>query len=132
LRRALAAAGFDPDDVLRLAAAVESASEHPLARAIVDGATAKGLVIVADAIKSTTEAALAALRAAHVRVIMLTGDDRRTAQAVGRMLGIDEIFADVLPQDKAAIVKHLQVEGPRTAPAAMAPRRYDCQVPGWG
>jgi Cu+-exporting ATPase len=76
----------------------------------VDGQPA-GLLIVADAVKETTPAALQALRKAGVRIIMLTGDNVRTAQAVGMQLGVDEVIADVLPQDKAAIVKRLQGEG---------------------
>jgi Cu+-exporting ATPase len=76
----------------------------------VDG-RAVGFVVVADAIKATTPEAIAALRAAGVRVIMLTGDDARTARAVAHELGVDDVVADVLPQDKAAIVKRLQGEG---------------------
>jgi Cu+-exporting ATPase len=180
LQRVIAASGFAEDEVLGFAASVESASEHPLARAIVDGARdnsheltdagefdsdpglgvwgrvserevlvgnlrlmqrydvavdelAKlaegergegataiyvaidsrpaGLLIIADAIKETTQAAIDAIRKAGIRVLMLTGDDIRTAEAVGRALGVDEVVADVLPQDKAAIVKRLQEEG---------------------
>jgi Cu+-exporting ATPase len=70
-----------------------------------------GLLIIADAIKETTQAAIDAIRKAGIRVLMLTGDDIRTAEAVGRTLGVDEVVADVLPQDKAAIVKRLQEEG---------------------
>ncbi|HEX6999628.1 MAG TPA: heavy metal translocating P-type ATPase [Gammaproteobacteria bacterium] len=180
LRRVIAAEGFEEAEVLRLAAAVESPSEHPLARAIVEGAKARGiaipeaagfdsdpglgvwgeaggrrvlvgnarllgsrgvdashlastaeaeraqgatvvhvavdqraagLVVVADAVKPTTPAAMEALRAARIRIIMLTGDDVRTAQAVGDALRVDEVIADVLPQDKATIVRRLQGEG---------------------
>ena len=180
LQKVIAAGGFQENDVLLLAAAVESPSEHPIARAIVEraragkaelpnasgfdsdpglgvqgdvdgrpvlvgnlllmqrhgiavdeiskpadeerarGATtvyvaidgkAAGLLVIADAIKETTPAAIEALRRSGVRVIMLTGDGARTAEAVGRTLGVDEVIADVLPQDKAAIVKRLQDEG---------------------
>jgi len=180
LRRVVPAPGFDEPGVLRVAAAAEAASEHPLARAIVDGALASGveiphamefdsdpglgvvarvgssqvavgnlrlmrqrgvdvaalapladaqraqgatvvyaevdgkaagLLIVADAIKPTTPAAIAALKRAAVRVIMLTGDDERTARAVGDELGVDEVVADVLPEDKAKVVQRLQGEG---------------------
>ena len=76
----------------------------------IDGRVA-GLLLVADAIKSTTPEAIAALRTERVRVIMLTGDDERTARAVAVRLGVDDVVADVLPQDKAAIVKRLQGEG---------------------
>jgi Cu+-exporting ATPase len=180
LQRVIAAEGFRDMEVQRSAAAAESASEHPLARAIVEGARARGidvagvegfgsdpglgvwgrvggrqvavgnlrlmqaqgvdanalgsaaksersqgatavyvaidgraagLVTIADAIKATTGEAIEALTAAGVRIIMLTGDDARTAQAVGSKLGVSEVIADVLPQDKATIVKRLQSEG---------------------
>jgi Cu+-exporting ATPase len=180
LERVIPAEGFNGDDVLRLAAAAESASEHPLARAVVAAAGARnmrlpavadfesdpglgvwatvegqrisvgnvrlmerssvdasplaaagtearargatavyaavdgrlaGLVVIADAIKPTTPAAIAALKKARIRIIMLTGDDAVTAQAVGDALGVDEVVADVLPQSKAAIVERLQHEG---------------------
>jgi P-type Cu+ transporter len=70
-----------------------------------------GFVAIADPIKATTRAALQALKAAGVRVVMLTGDGKTTAEAVGRALGIDEVVAEVFPQDKAAVVKRLQAEG---------------------
>jgi Cu+-exporting ATPase len=66
---------------------------------------------VADAIKATTPAAIAALKAAGVRIVVLTGDDARTAAAVAAALGLTEVEANVLPQDKAAVVKRLQSEG---------------------
>ena len=180
LRRVLPASGFDEREVLRNAAAVEHASEHPLARAVIElaaglgvqlptvadfdshpglgvwavvdgkqvlvgnarlmqqrdvdiaalalvaerergnGATAiyvavggrpAGLLVIADAVKATTPEALAALKDLNVKVIMLTGDDAATAKAVGSELGVDQVFADVLPQDKANIVKKLQRDG---------------------
>jgi Cu+-exporting ATPase len=76
----------------------------------IDGQPA-GMLVIADAIKETTPAALDAIRKTGIRILMLTGDDVRTAEAVGRKLGVDEVIADVLPQDKAAIVKRLQGEG---------------------
>jgi len=75
------------------------------------GGKLAGFVAIADPIKATTPQALQALQAAGVRVVMLTGDGKTTAQAVGRQLGIDDVVADVLPQDKAAVVKRLQAEG---------------------
>ncbi|HUP91065.1 MAG TPA: heavy metal translocating P-type ATPase [Solimonas sp.] len=180
LQAVIPAAGFDEAGVLQMAASVEHASEHPLARAIVDaarvrgieapaasgfdsdpgrgvwgnvsghrvhvgnlrlleaqkvdpgsmaqtadaqratGATAiyvladgklAGLLVVADAVKKTTPEAVNALKAEGIRIIMLTGDDVRTAKAVGDALGVDEVIANVLPQDKAAVVKRLQGEG---------------------
>jgi Cu+-exporting ATPase len=76
-----------------------------------------GLLVIADAIKKTTPEAIQALRAAGIRVIILTGDDARTARAVAQTLGLDEVEADVRPEDKAAIVKRLQGEGRRVAMA---------------
>jgi Cu+-exporting ATPase len=180
LRRVIAAEEFHDAQVLELAAGLESASEHPLARAIVaavregrrelarvsdfesdpglgvwgsvggravlvgnarlmqrhgvdvealasaadeqrgQGATAiyvavdgrlAGLLVVADAVKKTTPAAIEALRDAGIRIVMLTGDNERTARAVADTLGVDEVIADVLPEDKAAVVKRLQGEG---------------------
>jgi Cu+-exporting ATPase len=70
-----------------------------------------GFVAIADPIKATTPAALQALRAAGVRIVMLTGDGRTTAEAVGRELGIDEVVAEVFPEDKSAVVQRLQKEG---------------------
>ena len=180
LTRVVAVGGFDEASVLEYAAAVEAASEHPLARAIVERAAARGaapapasgfdsdpglgvwgdvagkavlvgnlrlmerhgvdvsslresadaeraqgstaiyvavdrraagLLVIADAIKATTPAAIAALKQAGVRIIMLTGDDESTARAVGKSLHVDEVVANVLPQDKAAVVKDLQAKG---------------------
>jgi len=75
------------------------------------GDRAEGLVAVADPVKDSAAAALAALRADGIRVVMLTGDNRRTADAIGRLLGIDEIIAEVLPDGKAAAVVELQRQG---------------------
>jgi len=70
-----------------------------------------GLIVIADAIKRTTPEAIAALTAAGIRVIMLTGDDAKTAQAVASELGLNQVEANVRPADKAAIVKRLQAAG---------------------
>jgi P-type Cu+ transporter len=80
----------------------------------VDGQPA-GLVGVADPIKSTTPEAVALLRASDLRIIMLTGDSRATAEAVARKLGIQDVDAEVLPEQKIAVVKRLQAEGHRVA-----------------
>ena len=72
---------------------------------------AAGLVAVADPIKESAVAALQALRADGIRVVMLTGDSRVTAMAVGRKLGIDDVVAEVLPDQKAAAVKKFQDQG---------------------
>ena len=70
-----------------------------------------GLLGVADPIKSTTPAAIADMHADGVRIVMLTGDNRTTAEAVARKLGIDEVVAEVMPADKAEHVKRLQAAG---------------------
>ena len=78
--------------------------------AAVDGKVA-GLLAIADPIKKTTPQAVKELQKAGIRVVMLTGDNKTTAQAVARQLGIDEVEAEVLPEDKSRIVKKLQGEG---------------------
>jgi P-type Cu+ transporter len=177
---AVRAIGLGEDELLRLAASLERASEHPLAAAVVraaadrnlvlgkvedfdspagkgvtgtvdgrkvvlgnrsmmqaggidvaalegaadelrnDGATAvfvaidgkaSGVIAVADPIKPTSADAIRALTEAGVRVVMLTGDNRTTAEAVARKLGIAEIEAEVLPQDKAKVVERLRKQG---------------------
>jgi Cu+-exporting ATPase len=82
----------------------------------IDGRAA-GLVGVADPIKSTTAEAIQTLHREGVKVVMLTGDTRTTAEAVARSVGIDAVEADVLPDQKAAIVKRLQERGERVAMA---------------
>jgi Cu+-exporting ATPase len=76
----------------------------------VDGRPA-GLLGVADPVKPSAPEAIRLLREAGVRVVMLTGDSRTTAQAVARALGIDEVRAEVLPAQKAEVVKQLQAAG---------------------
>ncbi|PJI41839.1 MAG: haloacid dehalogenase [Ferrovibrio sp.] len=73
--------------------------------------TVAGIVAIADPVKASTPAALAALRGGGIRVVMLTGDNRTTAEAVARRLGIDEVEADVLPDRKSAVVAKLRGEG---------------------
>ncbi|WP_325425423.1 copper-transporting P-type ATPase [Aquabacterium sp.] len=73
--------------------------------------TLAGFVAIADPIKATTRQALQTLKAAGVRIVMLTGDGKTTAEAVGRQLDIDEVVAEVFPEDKAAVVKRLREEG---------------------
>ncbi len=172
--------GFAEDEVLRLAASVERASEHPLARAIVkaaeerkialadvadfdspvgkgavgrvdgkriaignaaflksenvdvtaleaqadtlrrDGATAifvavdgtpAAVLAIADPVKTTTPEAIRALHAAGIRLVMLTGDNRTTAEAVARKLGLDDVRADVLPDAKSRAVEEFRKAG---------------------
>jgi Cu+-exporting ATPase len=78
--------------------------------AAVDGRLA-GVIAVADPIKATTPDAIRALRAEGVHLVMLTGDNRTTAEAVARRLGIDEVLAEVLPGDKAGVVERLRADG---------------------
>ena len=84
---------------------------------VVIGDAIAGLISVADPIKETTPTALRALRELGFRIIMATGDNERTAKAVASRLGIDDIRADVLPEDKARIIKGLQLEGSKVAMA---------------
>jgi Cu+-exporting ATPase len=186
LDRVITIAPWTENELLALAAGLERASEHPLARAIVDGAQARavslvevsdfqsvtgrgvtgadrdrklalgnaalmkdvgasvealqhqvealrtsgrtvmflavngalaGAVAVGDPIKESTPAALDALRADGLRIVMLTGDARGTAEAVARSLRIDEVVAEVQPADKARVVERLLKEGRRVAMA---------------
>lgn len=78
--------------------------------ASVDGRLA-GLLAIADPVKETTEAAIRSLQANGIRVVMLTGDNRTSAEAVARRLGIDEVEAEVLPEDKGRVVQRLRDEG---------------------
>jgi Cu+-exporting ATPase len=182
----IGAGGLDENEVLRLAASVERASEHPLAKAIVDEAAARkialadvadfdaptgkgvvgtvagrrilvgnarfleengvsvadladeadrqrqngatavhlaadgaacGILAIADPLKPSTADALASLTAEGLRVVMLTGDNATTAQAVARALGIVEVEAEVLPDQKGAAVARLRQAGRRVAMA---------------
>ncbi|HJR38387.1 MAG TPA: heavy metal translocating P-type ATPase [Nocardioidaceae bacterium] len=175
-----AESALDVDELLRLAAGVERASEHPLAQAILTAASDKGITVpdvadfdspagrgvlgtvegrrvllgngdflasqgidtsrltveadrlradgatvifagvdgqsagifaIADPVKESTPEAIKALRADHIEVVMLTGDNRVTAEAVARRLGIDRVEAEVLPDHKADVVKRLRDEG---------------------
>jgi Cu+-exporting ATPase len=83
---------------------------------VLDRAVA-GLVSVADPVKETTPAALKELHALGFRIVMATGDNERTAKAVAGRLGIDEIRADVLPEDKARIIREMQEQGAKVAMA---------------
>lgn len=78
---------------------------------------AAGIAAVADPIKESTPEAIATLKHLGVRIVMITGDSRRTAEVIARYLGIDEALAEVLPEDKARHVKRLQAEGRKVAMA---------------
>ncbi len=85
--------------------------------AAVDGELA-GLIVVADPVKSSAKAAVKALRDEKIRIVMLTGDSRGTAEAVARKIGgIDEVIAEVLPDQKQAVVESLREGGARVAMA---------------
>jgi Cu+-exporting ATPase len=101
--------GVPTDELSKLAEAYRTKGQTTVFVAA-DGKAA-GLLAIADAIKPSSVEALRALKAEGVRVIMLTGDNARTAKSVAQELGVDEVIADVLPADKAAVVKRLQGEG---------------------
>jgi len=97
-------------DKLKDKADVYRASGATVVFVAIDGQAA-GLIAVADPIKISTPRALKDLHKAGLKVVMLTGDNKATAEAVARELGIDEVFADVLPDQKLEIVKRLKAEG---------------------
>jgi Cu+-exporting ATPase len=108
-RRMMQDNGIATDDLAQTADALRRQGETAMLVAV-DGKAA-GLVSVADPIKASTPEAVHILKQAGLRIVMLTGDNRATAEAIGHELGIDEIHAEVLPQDKYEIVKRLQAEG---------------------
>jgi Cu+-exporting ATPase len=101
--------GVDPG-ALAVKAETMRADGQTVMFVLVDGKIA-GLVAVADPVKETTLEAIRQLHAGGIRIVMLTGDSRTTAEAVARKLQIDEVVAEVLPQGKAGVVKRLQAEG---------------------
>jgi Cu+-exporting ATPase len=104
-----ASLGIEPGDLPARADALRQEGQGVMLVAI-DG-KASGLIAVADPIKDSAIAALKALGGERIRVVMLTGDSRTTALAVGRKLGIDDVVAEVLPDQKAAAVKTFQDQG---------------------
>jgi P-type Cu+ transporter len=104
-----AAFGIDADGLTEQADALRREGQGVMMIAI-DGVAA-GLVGVADPIKESARAALAALRQDGIRIVMLTGDSHVTAQAVARRLGVDDVVAEVRPDQKAAVIKSLQGQG---------------------
>jgi len=101
--------GIAPGDAVARAEALRR-DGHTAVFVVVDGALA-GIVSVADPVKDTTPEAIAQLHAEGLRLVMLTGDSRTTAEAVARQLAIDEVIAEVLPDQKAAVIERLQREG---------------------
>jgi Cu+-exporting ATPase len=109
--RLLTQAGVDPAPVDEQAARLAADGKTAILVAV-DGAPA-GVVAVADTLKPDAAAAVAALRRLGLEVVMLTGDNRHTGEAVARQAGIDRVLAEVLPGDKAAEVRRLQAQGRR-------------------
>ncbi len=107
--------GIDPGRLRDRAEALRREGQTVMFVAV-DGQTA-GLVGVADPVKATTAEAIQALHREGIKVVMLTGDNHTTAEAVARAVGIERIEADVLPDQKAAVVKRLQSAGERVAMA---------------
>lgn len=105
--------GLDLSAFAKQAAQLGDAGKTPLYAAI-DGKLA-AIIAVADSIKETTPAAIASLHGLGLRIVMITGDNRRTADAIARRLGIDEVVAEVLPTGKAEVVKSLQAGGVKVA-----------------
>ncbi len=107
--------GIPADDFVDMANARRDQGETVMF--IVVNSSIAGLVSVADPVKETTPDALKALHAEGFQIVMATGDNERTAKSVASRLGIDEIRADVLPEDKALIIKDLQAKGHKVAMA---------------
>jgi Cu+-exporting ATPase len=102
-------AGIDPAPLTDLVATL--AAEGKTAMLIAVDGRAAGVVAVADTLKDDAAASVARLRRLGLEVVMLTGDNRRTAEAIARSVGVDRVLAEVLPGDKAAEVVRLQAEG---------------------
>ena len=108
-RAFLEAAGIDPGALDDAAARLADDGKTPVYVAI--GERAAGVIAIADPVKPDSAASIAALRKLGLQVVMITGDNRRTADAIARTVGIDRVVAEVLPQDKAHEVHKLQLEG---------------------
>ena len=108
-RRLLEEAGIDVADAESIAASLRAEGATAIIAAI-DGRAA-GVIAIADPVKVSTQEALRALQADGIRIVMLTGDNRATAEAVARRLGIDEVKAEVLPAEKSDVVAALRREG---------------------
>jgi P-type Cu+ transporter len=108
-RRLLREAGIDDRPLEEKAARLEAEGKTAILVAV-DGHPA-GVLGVADTVKPGSGAAITALKQLGLEVVMITGDNRRTAEAIAGQVGIDRVLAEVLPQDKALEVRHLQDEG---------------------
>jgi Cu+-exporting ATPase len=107
-RRLLEDAGIETSALEEQAERLAAEGKTPMLAAV-DGRPA-GVVAVADTVKEDSAAAVATLRRLGIEVVMITGDNRRTAEAIARQVGIERVLAEVLPQDKALEVKRLQGE----------------------
>ena len=108
-RRLLADAGIDTEEMERRAEELAGQGKTPMFVAV-DGQPG-GVVAVADTVKEDSAATVATLQGLGLEVVMMTGDNPRTAEAIARQVGISRVLAEVLPQDKALEVKRLQGEG---------------------
>jgi P-type Cu+ transporter len=108
-RRLLTDGGVDPTSLEADAARLSEEGKTPMLAAV-DGVPA-GVIAVADTVKEGSPAAIAALQRIGLEVVMITGDNRRTAAAIARQVGIARVLAEVLPEDKALQVRRLQDEG---------------------
>lgn len=113
-RAMLEEAGIDPEQFSQLADELAENGKTPLFFAGEDGKK-MGVIAVADTVKPTSKAAVEGFRTLGVKVVMLTGDNQRTALAIGRELGITDVIAEVLPQDKERQVSALQAAGKKVA-----------------
>ena len=109
----MAAVSVDVSAVEQQAEVLAADGKTPLY--IAAGGRLLGVIAVADVVKPDSTAAIAALRRGGCQVVLLTGDNRRTAEAIARQVGVDRVIAQVLPQDKAQCVADLQKEGRRVA-----------------
>ncbi len=98
-----------PQSMVQAAESLSESGKTPLFFA--KGAQLAGIIAVADVIKSDSPQAIADLQAMGIRVVMLTGDNERTARAIGRQAGVDEVIAGVLPDGKERVVRDLQAQG---------------------
>ena len=112
-RKLMAQYGIDIIDVIPLMEELERNGKTAMLAAI-NGQYA-GLVAVADTVKETSKEAISRLQDMGIKVIMMTGDNKRTAQSIGKEVGVDDVIAEVLPEGKAQEVKKLQAQGKKVA-----------------
>ena len=116
------------EQLLPFAAAIQNGSEHPLAKAVMDAARAKGLIVpratevtavagrgMSATVKRSSQQAIAQLHSLGIQTVLITGDNKGSAEAVARALGIDQVRAEVLPEGKANIVVQLKAGGRHVA-----------------